>query len=187
MSILNDSVNHWFAVQVWSGREQRCAAQLRLRGYEVFLPTCCEHRRWSDRVKKIERAVFAGYVFCRLNGDAAGKLVTTPGIIRIVGDGRGPLPIPTHEIETIQRIVTTGLAATPWPYVQVGQRVRIDIGPLRDIEGLVLRTSQGQRLLVSITLLQRSVAVEIDADWVSIPPEALFGSDAVTPPTLNYT
>ena len=70
---------------------------------------------------------------------------------------------------------------------QVGQRVRIDIGPLRDIEGLVLRTSQGHRLLVSITLLQRSVAVEIDADWVSIPPEALFGSDAVTPPTLNYT
>jgi transcription antitermination factor NusG len=174
MLTLDDTLHQWFAAQVWAGREPLCAEHLRVRGYEVFLPSYCEHRRWSDRVKKADRALFPGYVFCRLCGDALAKIVTTPGVTRIVGDGRRPLPIPGDEIEAIQRIVATGVTARPWAFVQAGQRVRIERGPLRDIEGIVLRTTQGNRLIVSVALLQRSVAVEIDAEWVSVPAAALL-------------
>lgn len=173
MTISDESLRHWFAAQVWAGREQLCATHLRVRGYEVFLPCYCELRRWSDRVKKVERALFPGYIFCRLWGDALAKVVATPGLIRIVGDGERPLRIPIDEIETIQRIVTTGVTARPWAFPQAGQRVRIERGPLRDVEGFVVRTTHGNRLIVSIALLQRSVAVEIDAECVSVPPAAL--------------
>jgi transcription antitermination factor NusG len=176
MSTFDEILRHWFAAQVWTGRELFCASHLRVRGYEVFLPCYCEHRRWSDRVKRVERALFPGYVFCRLCGDVLAKIVTTPGVIRLVGDGKHPLPIPIDEIETIQRIVATGITARPWAFVQAGQRVRIERGPLRELEGLVLRTTHGNRLIVSIALLQRSVAVEIDAEWVSVPPTAVLAS-----------
>jgi transcription antitermination factor NusG len=170
MTNFTEALQQWFAAQVWTGRERVCAEHLRMRGYEVFLPCYCEQRRWSDRVKKVERALFDGYVFCRLRGEALGPLLTTPGLIRFVGDGQRPLPLPVEEIEAIQRIVAAGVAAQPWPFVQAGQRVRIESGPLRDTEGLVLRTKDDNRLIVSIPMLQRSVAVEIDASWVTVSP-----------------
>jgi transcriptional antiterminator NusG len=159
----------WFAVQVRSAREQISALHLRERGYEVFLPCYREHRRWSDRIKVVERALFAGYVFCRLEPGVSGKIVTAPGVIRIVGDNSGPLSIPAHEIEAIQRIVATTLSAEPWPVPRVGQRVRIELGPLQGIEGIVLAVKNHQRLVVSIPLLQRAVAVELDSNWISVP------------------
>jgi transcription antitermination factor NusG len=157
----------WLAVQVWCGREHISATHLRLRGYEVFLPRYRERRRWSDRIKVVDRALFAGYVFCRIDGDVVGRIVTAPGIIRIVGDGRGPLPVAAHEIEAIQRIVETHLSAEPWLAPHVGQRVRIEAGPLCGIEGVVLVAKNRHRLIVSISLLQRAVAVEIDSAWIT--------------------
>jgi transcription antitermination factor NusG len=163
-----DSLAHeWWAVQVWAGREQRSAEQLRARGYEIFLPCYQERRRWSDRVKTIERALFAGYVFCRIVSPVAAKIVTTPGVIRIVGDGSGPLAVRSDEIEAIQRIVATQRSAEPWPYVQVGEYVRIEAGPLRGTEGIVQKVSNRYRLVVSVSLLQRSVSVEVDPEWVT--------------------
>jgi transcription antitermination factor NusG len=167
------SMREWFAVQVWSGREYLSTQRLSERGYEVFLPRYCERRRWSDRIKVVERALFAGYVFCRLAPEVFGKIVTAPGVVRIVGDGTRPLSIPTHEIEAIQRIMATHLSTEPWPVPQVGQQVRIEVGPLRGIEGVVLTVKNQQRLVVSVSLLQRAVAVEIDASWISFQP-ALF-------------
>jgi transcription antitermination factor NusG len=177
MSYSNETLHEWFAAQVWSGRERLCAAHLRARGYEVFLPCYTERRRWSDRVKSLERALFAGYVFCRSDATVLAQVITTPGVIRIVGDGQRPLPIPTDEIEAIQRIVASDVAAAPWPFMHEGQQVRIDVGPLRGTHGRILRTKTDHRLIVSISLLQRSVAVEMDADWVSVPP-ALVGDVA---------
>lgn len=101
------------------------------------------------------------------------KIVTAPGVIRIVGDGVGPLAIPAHEIEAIQRIVATNLATEPWPIPQIGQRVRIEFGPLRGIEGVMLLAKNEQRLVVSITLLQRAVAVEIDYSLISCQAAAV--------------
>jgi transcription antitermination factor NusG len=159
--------NLWFAVQVFAGRERLAANHLMSRGYDVFLPCYFEHRRWSDRVKRIERALFDGYLFCRLHSDIFGKVITAPGVIRIVGDGARALPIPDDEIDAIRRIVDAGLTAEPWPYVRAGQRVRISDGPLRDVEGIVTRVKTRDRLIVSVSLLQRSVAVEVDAHWAT--------------------
>jgi transcription antitermination factor NusG len=175
--------NDWYAIHVWAGREPRCAENLSIRGYQIFLPCYRERRRWSDRVKVVERALFGGYVFCRAMGDVHAKIVTTPGVIKIVGDDRGPLPIETAEIETLRRVVESRLAVEPWVWLHAGQRVRVVDGPLRDSEGIVLRTKNCHRLVVSISLLQRAVAVEIDAAWLEVPwseRSAAPGADAGT-------
>jgi transcription antitermination factor NusG len=162
-----DHLAEWFAIHVWTGREHLTAKQLQMRGYEVFLPVYQERRRWADRVKTVEKALFAGYVFCRMSGTVIGKILTTPGVIHIVSDGHHPLPIPAAEIAGIQRVVSAGVPLEPWTHLQVGDRVRIAFGPLEGTEGMVLRMKNRQRLVLSITALQRAVAVEVEADWLS--------------------
>lgn len=171
----DQAARHWFAVQVCAGREHLTANHLQRRGYDVLLPCYLEHRRWSDRVKKIERALFAGYLFCRMGAEVTAKIITTPGVIRVVGNSERPLPIAPHEIEAIQRLMETRLQAEPWPFLQVGQRVRVDHGPLRGTEGIVLTVKERHRLVISISLLQRSVAVEMEPEWVSVPETTLYG------------
>jgi transcription antitermination factor NusG len=165
----NQAAPEWFALQVWAGREGRTANQLRQRAYDVFLPCHRERRRWSDRIKICDRPLFAGYLFCRLQTsgiDRAERLVTTPGVIRIVRNEHGPLPIPSSEIDAIQRIVDLQVKAEAWPFLRAGQRVTVERGPLRGTEGIVLHSGGGQSLVVSISILQRSVAVQMEPDWV---------------------
>jgi transcription antitermination factor NusG len=179
-------MHNWFAVQVWAGREQISATGLRARGYEVLLPCYHERRRWSDRIKTVERALFTGYLFCRLEATVFGKVVTTPGVIRIVGNKQGPLPVSEPEIEAIKRVIDAGLRAGPWPFFHVGQAARLEAGPLRGVEGTVLVADNRHRLILSVSLLQRSVAVEVEPAWVTpVPPvsgggtclgTAVFGS-----------
>lgn len=161
------SVAQWFALQVWGGREASCAAHLRSRGFEVLLPLCLERRRWSDRVKEVERALFPGYLFCRLDPHGLWQVVQSPGVTRVVGDGRRPSPVPDDEISAVERIVSSGIPADPWGFLRVGQRVRVEVGPLRGVEGIVLATDGKPRLVVSVSLLQRSVAVQMEADWLT--------------------
>lgn len=170
MNTLQSDRPEWYAAQVWAGREHLSAKHLAVRGYTVFLPRYREYRRWSDRVKVHERALFAGYVFCCVSGNVVAKLVTTPGVLRIVGDGERPLPVPAGEIDALQRVVDAGLEAEPWEFLRVGQRVRIQAGPLRGTEGIFLRANDAHRLVLSISLLQRSVAVEIPPSWVDLTP-----------------
>jgi transcription antitermination factor NusG len=169
---IDEASREWYAVQVWTGRESLSAGHLGARGYDVFLPRYVEHRRWSDRVKKVARALFAGYLFCRARAEAVSGVVTAPGVIRVLGDGDGPLPIPREEIEAIQRVLAASVPAEPWQFLQVGQRVRVDSGPLQDTEGIVVRVKNRDRLILSIPLLQRSVAVEIESQWVTPRPLA---------------
>jgi transcription antitermination factor NusG len=169
-----DAMETWWAVQVWAGRESSSSTALRLRGYEVFLPTYRVTRRWSDRMKATDHALFPGYVFCRLREHAAAAIVTAPGVIGIVGDGARPLPISDAEIESIRRIVDSHLHVEPCALPQVGQRVQIEVGPLRGAQGIVQTIKNKHRLVASIQLLQRAVAVEIDPAWVSISNEELF-------------
>ena len=161
-------VPQWFAAQVWAGREQLSARHLSVRGYEIFLPCYLEQHRWSDRVKTIERPLFPGYVFCRVAGEVLGRIITSPGVIRIVGDGTRPLPVDEAEMQALQRVIQRGLAAEPWESLRVGEHVTIARGPLSGVEGVVLRMHNRHHLIVGITLLQRAVAVEIDPSWISI-------------------
>lgn len=175
LQTMHDVTREWFAVQVRTGREHLAARHIRSRGYQVFLPCYTETRRWSDRIKEVERALFAGYVLCLVEDVVVAKLITAPGVIRIVGDGPRPIAIPVEEIEAIRRLVDTGMRVEPWRGLQAGQRVRIDKGPLRGIEGIVLRANGRHRLIVSVSVLKRSVAVELDPGCVTVA-EATVGA-----------
>ena len=163
---LEASPSSWLAIQVWTGREQLSARHLVQRGYDVFLPTHAERRRWSDRVKTVARPLFAGYVFCRAQHGAVATILGAAGVIRIVGDGGGPIPVPAAEIETIQRLVAARVEVEPWPFLHAGDRVRIEAGPLSGAEGIVLAAGKRQCFIVSVTLLRRSIAVELDGAWL---------------------
>ena len=91
----------------------------------------------------------------------------TPGVIQIVGNGRTPIPIEQNEIESIQLAVNSGLPSQPWLYLEVGERVRINYGPLSGLEGILVNFKGSHRVVLSVTLLRRSVAMEVELDWVS--------------------
>lgn len=154
--------NLWFALHVRSRFEATVAAHLDGKGYEFFLPMYVEKRHWSDRVKEIELPLFPGYVFCRFDPQARLPILVTPGVIGVVGMGKTPIPILEEEIASIQAVVKSGLPSQPCPYLQIGERVRIESGPLQGLMGILEEIKGRHRLILAVTLLQRSVAVEID-------------------------
>jgi transcription antitermination factor NusG len=159
--------SHWFAVQVKTTHEKRVASLLEQRGYERFLPCYRDRRRWSDRIKEVEQPLFPGYVFCRFAPEGRLGVLKTDGVYRIVGIGPQPAPIDEDEIQAIQQAVESGLATRPHPYLAAGQRVRIDGGPLKGVVASVADIRRPDRLVLSVTLLQRSLSVEIDSAWVT--------------------
>jgi transcription antitermination factor NusG len=163
----------WYAVETKSRLEQRVEALLRNKGFETFLPLYTVRRQWSDRIKVTETALFPGYLFSRLrDGQRILPLLTTPYVRGIVGCAGRPAPVPEHEIEAVRAIVASGLPACPWPYLHAGDRVRIRYGPLAGVEGLLVSFKKQHRLVVSVEMLRRSVAAEVDLAWVepAAPP-----------------
>lgn len=152
----------WYALKVRAGAEPRVKTALENKGYDVFLPTWLDHRRYSDRIKKVEAPLFAGYLFCRLDVIHRLPVLTTSWVDSIVGFGGEPCPIDETEIAAIQRVVDSGSSLTPWPYLREGETVRIQFGPFTGLEGYVLRADGKKRLILSVHLLQRSIAVELD-------------------------
>jgi len=157
----------WYALHVRSQHEKIVASTLRGKGYEEFLPLYRSKHRWSDRMKVVERPLFPGYVFCRFDLHKRLPILVTPGVLLIVGVGKIPLPVIDSEILALQSIINSGFQAEPWPFLQVGQRVRIECGSLEGVEGILLALKKPHRLVVSVSLLQRSVAVEIDEHWAT--------------------
>jgi transcription antitermination factor NusG len=141
------------------------------KGYEWFLPRYKTRRRWSDRFKQIEQPLFPGYVFCRLDPWNQLPILTTPGVTRIVGIAKIPVPVDEIEIAAIRGAVKSGLACHDLPFLQIGRRVKIEYGPLSGLEGILLDFKGQNRLVLSITLLQRSVAVQVEDSWVTRLPQ----------------
>jgi transcription antitermination factor NusG len=156
------AIHPWFAVHVRSRHEKSVAHILSGKGVECFLPLCSGRRQWSDRVTQVDLPLFSGYVFCRLDISKRLPVLTTPGIVRIVGVGRTPVPVDESEMNAIQAIVRSGLSAHPWPMLQVGERVAIVKGPLAGLEGALISVKSQLRFVVSVSMLQRAVAVEVD-------------------------
>jgi transcription antitermination factor NusG len=128
----------WFALQTKSRHEKTAATLLRGKGYELFLPVYKSRRRWSDRIKEIERPLFPGYVFSRFDVQNRLPILTTPGVVQVVGMGKTPVPIDDNEIAAIQTGVESGLPSQPWPFLHIGHRVKIVYGPLRGLEGILV-------------------------------------------------
>ena len=156
----------WYAIRVRSKFERVASLTLSGKGYEEFLPLYRSGRAWSDRAKQLDLPLFPGYLFCRFDvQDRLLPILTTPGVVSIVSAGKIPISIPDREIEAIQIVIRSGLHAQPWPHLAVGSRVLMEKGPLAGIEGTTLSVDKLYRLIVSVPLLQRSVAVEIDREW----------------------
>lgn len=154
----------WFALRVKSRFEKKTTLHLEGLGLEPFNPLYRSRRRWSDRIKQVELPLFPGYVFCRFDPNDRLPVLQTPGVVSIVGFAGRPAPVDEEEIAAIQAIVRSSSPALPWPFLREGQRVRLVRGALRGLEGILLEVKSECRLVVSVTLLQRSVAVEIDRD-----------------------
>src|SRR5271154_6067614 len=157
----------WFALQVRTRNEAGVAEQLSGRGYERFLPLYKVRKRWSDRIKEVDAPLFPGYLFCRFDPQDRLPILKTPGVMQIVGFKNGPVAVDESEIQALQTIVAAGAPHQPWPFLTAGDRVRIESGPLLGLEGILTEVRRSHRLILSVTLLQRSVAVEIDSALVT--------------------
>jgi transcription antitermination factor NusG len=171
---MSERRERWFALLV-KARHEKLVGQLLLeRGQEPFVPLWRSRRRWSDRIKEVELPLFPCYAFCRFDPQLRQPVLSTPGVLRVVGFGDRPVPVDDAEIESLRAISKARLSYEPWPFVRVGQRVRIEAGCLRGAEGRLVSVKGRDRLVVSVTLLQRSCAVDIDQSWVSPVSSAQF-------------
>jgi len=156
----------WYALRVRPRYEKTVASTLLAKGYEGFLPLYRHKSRWSDRIKEVLLPLFPGYLFCRLDINHRLPVLVSPGVIEVVGIAKSPYPIEETEIAALQSIVVSNLQAEPRTYLNIGSRVLIELGPLSGVEGILTGKKGNRKLVVSVSLLQRSVAVEIDESWV---------------------
>jgi transcription antitermination factor NusG len=156
----------WFALQTKPRNERQVERLLASKGYECFSPTYRQKRRWSDRVVEVELPLFPMYVFCRFNSSAIGKAVSTPGVIRIVGFGGRPAEVNVEEIDALRLVAQSSILREPWTYIPNGTLVQVETGPLTGAHGIFCSGEDKRRLVISITLLQRSVAVQLDNNTV---------------------
>jgi transcription antitermination factor NusG len=157
----------WYALQVHARKEQLVASQLQTRNLECFLPTYKSLRKWSDRTKELQQALFPGYVFCRFDYENRQPVVMTTGVTQIVGTGKVATAIADSEIEALQVAVSSGIPAQPWPYLRTGEYVQVNYGHLSGLQGILVNFKGNHRVVLSVTLLQRSLALEVDLDWLS--------------------
>jgi transcription antitermination factor NusG len=156
----------WLAVSVRSRCEKSVRRILDYKGYATSLPLRkCWHTRRSGSVWESEKPLIAGYVFVAHYAQNPFRMVTTPGVVEIVGFGDEPGLIPAADIEALERLAASLLPVSQWAYTPVGQEVQLIGGPLRGVQGIVVRESGSTRLVVNVRLLQRAVAVEIESEW----------------------
>jgi transcription antitermination factor NusG len=156
----------WYALQVRTRWESSTETLLSGKGYQTFLPTFKIVKREQSKSEEVTAPLFPGYVFCQFDAHRRLPILITPGVIAVVGRGRIPVPVEDSEIRAIQTVVSSGLHAEPCPYLEVGQQVRIEDGPLSGLEGILTSFKGSRRIVVSVSLLCRSVALEIDRSGV---------------------
>jgi transcription antitermination factor NusG len=158
----------WYALTVKPNHERAAAQALESKDLQTFVPLLRSRRRWSDRIQELELPMFAGYVFCRFPGAERARILATPGVKSVVGFGNRPAPVDDGEIRAVRSLVASGLPVHPWPFLRVGERVRVEAGPLCGVEGILTQVKDAWRVVVSIELLQRSIAAEVDRDSLSV-------------------
>jgi transcription antitermination factor NusG len=160
------AARQWFALSVTARHEKVVSQLLRNKGYETFLPLYTQRHQYDRRVRQFELPLFPGYVFGLLDLATRLPVLTTPGVVRIVGAGRLPIPVDSEEIWALQKAVEAGISMSPHPFWESGQTGRIVTGPLAGVEGIVVKVKNSVRLVLSVSLLQRSVLLEIDSACV---------------------
>lgn len=152
----------WFAAYTCVRHEKRVAQQLGQRQIEHFLPLYQAAHRWKDRRQVVQLALFPGYVFVHIALRERLRVLQLASVVRLVSFAGQPVALPDREIDGLRRGLAADLRAEPHPYLKVGHRVRVTCGPLTGSEGLLVRRKQGLRIVLSIEMIMRSVAVEVD-------------------------
>ena len=153
---------HWYAAYTRANHERRVSDQLGEREVENFLPEYESVRRWKDRKVRLQRPLFPGYVFVHMALRDRLRVLQVPGVARLVGFDGHPAAVPEEEVLRIREYLESGLRAEPHPYLKVGRRVRLKNGPLAGTEGILLRRKGKLRVVISMELIQRAVAVDVD-------------------------
>jgi transcription antitermination factor NusG len=168
MNVETDSQSqNWFALQVRTRWESSTSVLLEGKGYRTILPTFKLRKRWRGSMRDVSSPLFPGYVFCHFDARNRLPILVTPGVLAVVGRGRVPVPVDQAEIATIESVVSSGVSAEPWPYLEIGQRVRIESDALQGIEGILTNFKGRHRIVVSVSILRRSVALDIDRSCVT--------------------
>lgn len=174
----------WYAAHTRHQHEKQVARVLANKGFEVFLPLYTEMRRWRDRMKKMELPLFSCYVFLRGNLDRRLAILTTPGVHGMVCSAGKLAAIPEQEIQAVQSVIENRVNIEPHPFLKCGDLVRVKYGALEGLEGFLVRKKGQTRLIISVNLVERSVAAEVDActvERVEAPvkgPSAMFSPGA---------
>jgi len=166
--IVNQPAGQWFALGITPRHEKAVSVVLCNKGYETLLPVYARRHQYGPRSRSFDLPLFPGYLFCRFDVTARLPILTTPGVLRVVGAGKIPIPVADDEVVSIRRAMEARVTMTPYPYWNRGQRARITCGPLAGIEGVVVNARPPVRLVLSVELLQRSVLLEIDAEYVGL-------------------
>jgi transcription antitermination factor NusG len=161
---------HWFAAYTCAKHEVRVTQELGRRSVEHFLPQYESVRRWKDRKVKLQLPLFPGYVFVRIALQDRLRVLQIPSVVRLVGFNGRPAVLPDKEIDALRNSVAAQLRAEPHPYLTVGRRVRVARGPLAGVEGILVRRKNSVRVVLTLDLIARSAAVEVDStDLERIP------------------
>src|SRR2546426_509499 len=158
----------WYAAYTCANHEKRVAAELRARNVEHFLPLYTSVRRWKDRRVQLELPLFPGYVFARLALRDRLRVLQVPSVVRLVGFNGLPAALPDEEMEILRAGLAERLRAEPHPFLTVGRRVRIAAGPFAGLQGVLKRKKRKLRVVVSLSLIQRSIAVDLDAADIAL-------------------
>jgi transcription termination/antitermination protein NusG len=164
---MNSQPHRWFAIQTRSRHEKVVRGQLEMRNVETFLPTMRRVSQWTDRKKEIEVPLFAGYCFAKISLADRLPVLQSQGVVRMVGSGGRPEPIPDEEIESLRIIINSPSDYACCPYLREGMIVKVIRGPLQGVKGRLVREARPCRLVLSISLIQRAVTIEIDAASVA--------------------
>jgi transcription antitermination factor NusG len=156
----------WSALHTHYQHERKVEALLSAKGFETFLPTYESMRRWKDRTKRISEALFPGYLFVADVSERRMQVIATPGVCAIVCVAGTPATIPGHEIEAIRKCVSDPAKVAPHPYLRGGDSIQVQSGPFAGVAGILVRMKDSFRLVVSVEILGRAAAVEIDASCV---------------------
>ncbi len=153
----------WFAVWTKSRQEKAAAAALESQGVVNFLPLKTELRQWSDRKQKVSVPLFSGYLFVRVSMTGSDKLrvLKTRGIAGLVGNSTGPLPIPDQQVEAVRAVIAQSVECTVHSLLEEGDPVRVVRGALAGAEGRLVRMNSSSRLVISVDLIHRSIAVSV--------------------------
>ena len=157
----------WYAIRIKSRLEPVTSHALAGKGYDTYLPVYKDRRKWSDRVVQCDVPLFPGYLFCRFDAFRRLPILTTPGVLSIIGFGKSPQPIDDQEIDAVKTVLASSVFAEPCPFLREGDRVRIVRGALEGLEGILVKKKTQYRMVLSVTMLMRSVSVEIDSDWIT--------------------